>query len=110
MTVKSLSRTPTLLLSLMSSLSLSTTLPHTAQAATPTCDEVLNSCDAALKAKQRELDLSTLGIQIRQDEMVRLQKQNTQLLEKGASWYENPAVWAALGVIAGAYIGAKATK
>lgn len=74
------------------------------------CDEVLNACDAALKAKSRELDLADLGVKIRQTEMERLQTQNAKLLERGASWYDNPFIWAAIGVIAGTYIGAKATK
>lgn len=84
--------------------------PATARAGTPTCDDVLNSCDAALKAKQRELDLADLGIKIRDDDRVRLQKENADLRDRGSAWYQNPAVWAAIGVIVGAYAGARATR
>lgn len=90
----------------MSSLSVSTT----SLAAPPTCDDVLNSCDSALKAKQRELDLADLGVKIRDEDRERLQKENTQLRDRGQAWYSNPFVFAALGVIAGAYIGARATR
>lgn len=79
-------------------------------AGTVSCDETLNACDAALKAKQRELDLSDLGIKIRDDDRVRLQTENARLLERGQAWYSNPAIWAALGVIAGTYIGARAVR
>jgi hypothetical protein len=84
--------------------------PRAALAETPACPDVLRACDAALKAKQRELDLADLGIQYRQDEVVRLQKENTQLRERSGAWYSNPFVWSAIGVIAGTYIGARATR
>ena len=80
------------------------------QAATPKCEQVLSACDQALRAKQRELDLADLGIQYRQDEVSRLQKENAQLREQSGAWYNNPVVFAALGVIAGAFIGARATR
>jgi hypothetical protein len=79
-------------------------------ASAPTCDETLNLCDAALKGKQRELDLSDLGIKIRQDEIERLQKRNAALEDRGTAWYSNPMVWAALGVIVGTWVGARATR
>jgi hypothetical protein len=86
------------------------TTPQMARAETPTCPDVLNACDAALKAKQRELDLADLGIKIRDEDRLRLQKENAALRERGSAWYENPVVWAAIGVIAGSYIGARATR
>lgn len=78
--------------------------------ATPKCEQVLSACDAALRAKQRELDLADLGIQYRQDEVSRLQKENAALRDRGTAWYNNSFVWAAIGVIAGTYIGARATR
>lgn len=85
-------------------------LPRTALAATPTCEEVLNACDAALNAKKRELDLADLGIKIRDEDRERLQTQNARLLERGQAWYENPFIFAAIGVIVGAYAGARAVR
>jgi hypothetical protein len=79
-------------------------------AGTASCDETLNSCDAALKAKQRELDLSDLGIKIRDEDRERLAKENAQLRERGTGLFDNPFVWAALGVIAGTFIGARTTR
>lgn len=78
--------------------------------ATPSCEQVLDACDAALKAKQRELDLADLGIKIRDEHRVELQKENARLREESGAWYRNPFVWAAIGVIAGTYVGARATR
>lgn len=74
------------------------------------CDETLNACDSALKAKQRELDLADLGVKIRDQDRERLIKENAQLRERGTGLFDNPFVWAALGVIAGTFIGARATR
>lgn len=75
--------------------------------ASPTCDEVLNKCDTALKAKQRELDLSDLGVQIRDQDRVRLQKENEALRNSDTSILKNPVLWLALGVFLGGYAARK---
>ena len=75
-----------------------------------TTNELLDACDRALNAKIQEASLCGLGVQLRTDEMARLSKENTQLRERGTGLFDNPFVWAALGVIAGTYIGAKATR
>ncbi len=77
-----------------------------AQAAGPDCQTVLDSCDLALKAKQRELDLSDLGVKLRDDNTVQLQKENAQLRDRGQAWYENIFLWAAIGV----FVGARVTR
>lgn len=77
-------------------------------AATP--EELAKACDLALTAKVQEASLCGLGVQLRQNELDRVTKENTQLREESGAWYKNPVVFAALGVIAGAFIGAKATR
>ncbi len=71
--------------------------------ASETCESVLQSCDSALKAKQRELDLSDLGIKIRDDDRERLQKENEALRGADTSILKNPVLWLGLGVFLGAY-------
>lgn len=73
-------------------------------------EKVLAACDAALNAKIQEASLCGLGVQLRTNEIERLQTQNAKLLDRGSAWYSNPFVWAALGVIAGTYIGARTTR
>lgn len=74
------------------------------------CEKALDACDAALNAKIQEASLCGLGVKLRDDEMARLEKRNAALEERGTAWYSNPFVWAALGVIAGTYIGAGVTR
>lgn len=75
-----------------------------------TTNEQLDACDRALNAKIQEASLCGLGVQLRTNEIDRVSKENAALRERGSAWYENPAVWAALGVIAGTYIGSRATR
>ncbi len=72
--------------------------------------DLLNACDAALTAKVKEADLCNLGVQLRQDELERVTKENAQLRQRGTGLFDNPLVWAAIGVIVGAYAGARATR
>lgn len=74
------------------------------------CLDSLNKCDAALNAQKRELQLCDLQVQVRDEHRDMLVKENAALREKGSAWYSNPFVWAALGVIAGTYVGARATR
>lgn len=85
------------------------TLPLNVSVAATT-DEKLVACDAALYAKVKEADLCNLGVQLRQNELERVTKENARLREQGASWWNNPFVFAAIGVIVGAYAGARATR
>lgn len=71
---------------------------------------VLSKCDAALNAKIDEAHLCSIGLDYRNKEIDKLYKENEALRNKGTSIFENPAVWAAIGVIAGAFITAKVTK
>lgn len=75
-----------------------------------TTDEVLNACDKALRAKVQEASLCDLGVKLRDAEIERVSKENAQLRERNQAWIYNPFMWAAIGVIAGAYAGARATK
>lgn len=75
-----------------------------------TTEEKLTACDAALYAKVKETQLCNLGVELRTSEIERLQKQNADLLDRGTAWYSNSFVWAAVGVIVGAYAGARAVK
>jgi hypothetical protein len=73
-------------------------------------EEKLNACDSALYAKVREADLCNLGVQLRQNELERVTKENAELRGSQSAWYNNPFIFAAIGVIFGAYAGARATR
>lgn len=73
-------------------------------------EEQLRRCDLALNAKKQEASLCDLGVKLRDNEIERVSKENSQLREQSGAWYKNPFVWAAIGVIAGAYAGARATR
>lgn len=75
-----------------------------------TTDDILAACDKALNAKIQEASLCNLGVQLRQTELERVSKENSDLRAKGTGLFDNPLVWAALGVIVGAYAGARATR
>ena len=75
-----------------------------------TTDELLNACDKALTAKIQEASLCNLGVQLRTDELDRVTKENAELRSRGSAWYQNPFLWAAIGVFVGAYAGARATR
>ena len=72
--------------------------------------ELLNACENALYAKDREATLCDLGVRLREDEMARLNAENVRLREQGTSVWSNPFIWAAVGVIVGAYAGARAVR
>lgn len=84
-------------------------LSMSVQSAEP-IESQLTKCDAALQAKIQEASLCGLGVQLRQNELERVTKENAQLRERGQAWYNNGFVWAAIGVIVGAYAGARATR
>lgn len=92
---------------LVSTLTLS--LPST-NALSATTEEKLSACDAALTAKKDEARICDLGVKLYQNEIERVSKENARLREQGASWWNNPFVFAAIGVIVGAYAGARATR
>lgn len=75
-----------------------------------TTDEVLNACDKALRAKINEAALCDLGVKLRNDEIERVAKENAQLRERNQAWFNNPFLWATIGVLVGAYAGARATR
>lgn len=70
----------------------------------------LAKCDLALNEKIQEASLCGLGVQLRTEEMSRLTNENAQLRTRGTGLFDNPFVWAALGVILGAYAGAHAVR
>ena len=78
--------------------------PPAALAETPTCNDVLNKCDAALKAKQRELDLADLGVKLRDEQRAMLINENEALRSEGASLWKNPFLWATIGLFIGSRI------
>jgi hypothetical protein len=78
--------------------------------AAPSCPEVLDACNAVNEGMKRQLDLTTIGLNLREDEMKRIGEENAQLRKRGTGLFDNPLVWAAIGVIAGAYAGARATR
>lgn len=82
--------------------------PYSAMSATT--EEKLATCDAALYAKVKEAELCSLGVQLRTDEMGRLNAENATLRERGSAWYQNPFLWATLGVFVGAYVGTRAVR
>jgi hypothetical protein len=72
--------------------------------------ELAKACDAALNAKIQEANLCDLGVKLRDNEIERVSKENAQLREKESGLFSNPFTWAAIGVILGAYAGARATR
>lgn len=81
-------------------------MTKTSLAAGPSCEQVLDSCDAALKAKQRELDLSDLGVKIRDEDRQRLLTENRELRSQGSSFWTNPFLWATIGL----FVGSRVTR
>ena len=77
-------------------------------AATP--EELAKACDLALTAKKEEASLCGLGVQLRQNELERVTKENADLRSAGTAWYNNGFIWGAVGVILGAYAGARAVR
>lgn len=72
--------------------------------------DLLEACDKALYAKVQEASLCGLGVQLRQSELERVTKENAQLRESGTGLLSNPFVWMTLGLVTGAFIGARATR
>ena len=70
----------------------------------------LAKCDAALNAKVQEASLCNLGVKLRTDELTRVNEENMQLRKQGTSLFTNPFVYAAIGVIFGAWAGARVTR
>lgn len=70
----------------------------------------LAKCDLALNAKIQEASLCGLGVQLRTDELERVTKENAQLRSRGTGLFDNPFVWATLGVLVGAYAGVRVTR
>lgn len=101
-------KTKTLLHSLLLTLSISL-IPLNSLAA-DSCEVTLGLCRSAIAEQEKSISLRDYGIQIRQDEVVRLQLENTKLREADTSLFKNPFIWAAVGVILGAYAGARVTR
>lgn len=79
-------------------------------AGTASCDETLNACDAALKAKQRELDLSDLGIKIRDDARAMDQKEIAELRASSSRTAIYVAITAVVTAVVTAYGVSRATR
>lgn len=75
-----------------------------------TLEEKLGACDAALTARNQQISMQDLGVKYRDDELERRAKEISTLRNKENNILSNPFVWAAIGVIAGTYIGSKATR
>jgi hypothetical protein len=73
-------------------------------------DVQLDKCDRALSAKIQEAQLCNLGVQLRTDEMARLNNENSELRKQGTSLLTNPFLWATIGVFVGVFAGARATR
>jgi hypothetical protein len=69
-----------------------------------TTEEKLNACDLALTAKIQEASLCNLGVQLRTDEMARLNNENTELRKQGTSLLTNPFLWATIGLFVGSRV------
>lgn len=71
----------------------------------------LDKCDAALRARGEQVSLCELGLKFREEEIGRLGKEVTELREENRpSFWNNPVVWAAAGVILGTYIGSRVVR
>lgn len=70
----------------------------------------LDKCDAALNAKISEAYLCSIGLDYRNKELERLYKENEALRSKGTGLFDNPAVWATVGLVVGAFAVSRISK
>lgn len=91
-------------------ITLTSSLMSTSALGAEPVESQLAKCDAALNAKTQEASLCDLGVKLRDNELDRVTKENAQLRQRGTGLFDNVFVWAALGVIAGAWAGARATR
>lgn len=78
--------------------------------ASPTCDDLVKDCNAALQAQVQANQLQKLVIndyEQRKD----LDDQRIQFLEnENSAWYRSPWLWMFVGFATGAYLGIEARK
>lgn len=82
----------------------------TALAGTVSCEQVIQACDAALDAKNREIGLKDLAIQQRQDQIVELNSELQDANSKLQSPVRNPFIMTTVGVLIGILVTGIALK
>ena len=91
------------LIILLNLLSMSPSLTMAAGTTPPSCDDVLNACGEALKARDKELDLSKLAVQERTSQVDTVQKEYESDENKLNAFYRNPVFLIVLGFAGGYY-------
>lgn len=67
-----------------------------------TCDEVISKCDAALAAKNKQIQKLELGLTKQTERVADLSQQVEDKNQQLQAWYRNPLIVGALGLVAGA--------
>lgn len=84
-------------------------LLNSAQAET-TCKDVITSCDKALEAKNRQIQLSDLALRQTVDRLTRVELQYKEERESASAWYKSPFLYLSVGLIGGLLLGGLRTK
>lgn len=66
-----------------------------------TCNQVIQACDKALEAKEKQLQLSDLALKQALDDRGKLQKDLESTRADKDAWYRNPGLWIAVGILVG---------
>lgn len=92
------------------SLSLVVALLYPFPSYSATTEEKLNACDAALNAKIQEASLCGLGVQLRQNELERVTKENAELKSGSSRTALYMGITAVITAIVTAYGVSRATR
>lgn len=72
--------------------------------AKPTCNEVLNACDKALKAKETQLQIRDEQLGQAQEMLKANAKEIGDLRRSNDAWYNNKLLWLVVGAGTTAYL------
>lgn len=68
------------------------------------CEDVISKCDAAIAAKNKHIEKLELGLTTQTQRVADLSSQLEDKNSELQSWYRNPFVVGALGLVAGAAV------
>jgi len=79
-------------------------IPDAPVVAKTTCNDVIQACDEALAAKNKEIDFSIRVITTQDTELTRVRQDLRDEVANNNVWYKNPTILILLGVVAGVAI------